>query len=181
MRCAEAEDYHSDVLLLIAERKLDGRPIGTMRLQPNFNLPLRVEGEMTLPDSYRGRRLIEAGRLGVESGITGRTVMVSLVKAAYEICHASSVDFAIVAGRRSMAEIFRSMLFDDLLTEGPIPISYAKNVPHWILGMPICDADRRWRTHGHALYSFMARTEHPDIQIDYDRVFRTFGNQQRVA
>ncbi len=37
--------------------------------------------------------------------------------------------------------------------------------------MPIADADRRWRESNHALYDFMARTEHRDIQIDYDRVF----------
>jgi hypothetical protein len=41
--------------------------------------------------------------------------------------------------------------------------------------MPIADADRRWRARGHSLYGFMARTEHPDIQIDYERVFATLG------
>ncbi|MEP6738959.1 MAG: hypothetical protein ABJA61_01185 [Caldimonas sp.] len=175
LRSAEAEDYRSDMLLLIAERKIDLRAVGSMRLQPNFKRPLRVEGETALPESFRGRRLVEAGRLGVENGISGRMVMAGLFKAAYEICHASAVDYLLAAGRRSMAEIFRSMCLDDVLEGGPIPISYAKNVPHWILAMPIRDADRRWRTAGHALYDFMARTEHPDIQIDYERVFDTFG------
>lgn len=175
LRHAEAEDRRSDVLLLIAERKIDQRAIGSMRLQPNFNRPLRVEGETVLPEAYKGRRLVEATRLGVESGISGRMVMVALVKAAYEICHASAIDFALAAGRRSMAEIFRSMRFDDVLKGGPIPISYANNVPHWILSMPIRDADRRWRTSGHGLYDFMARTEHRDIRIDYERVAEVFG------
>lgn len=175
LRTAEAEDYRPDVLLLVAERKIDQRAIGSMRLQPNFNRPLRVEGETVLPEIYKGRRLVEATRLGVENGSSGRMVMVTLVKAAYEICHATAIDFAFAAGRRSMAEIFRSMRFDDVLEGGPIPISYANNVPHWIFSMPIQDADRRWRTSGHGLYDFMARTEHPDIQIDYSRVFDSFG------
>ena len=175
LRTAEAEDGRDDVLLLIAERKIDRQAIGSMRLQPNLNRPLRVEGETVLPAEFRQRRLVEATRLGVENGIAGRTVMVALVKAAYEICHASAIDFALAAGRRSMAEIFRSMRFDDVLVGGPIPISYANNVPHWILAMPIPDADRRWRTAHHHLYSFMARTHHPDIDIDYERVASTFG------
>ena len=28
---------------------------------------------------------------------------------------------------------------------------------------------------GHSLYDFMARTEHPDIRIDYERVFAAFN------
>lgn len=177
LRCAEAEDARDDVLLLIAERKIDRQAIGSMRLQPNFNRPLRVEGEMVLPAEFRQRRLVEATRLGVENGTAGRTVMVALVKAAYEICHASNIDFALAAGRRSMAEIFRSMRFDDILVDGPIPISYANNVLHWILAMPIRDADHRWRTANHHLYSFMARIHHPDIDIDYERVARVFGTR----
>ena len=175
LRRAEVDDHRDDVLILIAERKIDRRVVGSMRLQPNFSGPLRVEGEVELPEVYKGRRLIEAMRLGVENGTSGRMVMVALVKAAYEICHASAIDFALAAGRRSMAEIFRSMRFDDVLEGGPIPISYANNVPHWILSMPIRDADRRWRTSGHGLYDFMARTEHRDIRIDYERVAEVFG------
>jgi hypothetical protein len=67
------------------------------------------------------------------------------------------------------------MLFDDVLEGRTIPLSYADNVQHSVLSMPIADADRRWRESNHALYDFMARTEHRDIQIDYDRVFEVMG------
>lgn len=173
LRTTESEDLRSDVLLLIAERKIDRRAIGSMRLQPNFNRPLRIEGEMALPEAYKGRRLVETTRLGVENGISGTLVMVALVKAAYEICHACGIDHAFAAGRRSMAELFRSLCYDEL--GGPIPVSYANNVPHWIFAIPIREVDLRLRAKGHAYYDFMARTEHPDIEIDYERVFDTFG------
>jgi hypothetical protein len=171
LRQPEGDDYRPDVLILVAERKIDRQILGSMRLQPNFDAPLRIEGEVKLPEKFDGRRLIEAMRLGVENGTSGRMVMVALVKAAFEICHACAFDFALVAGRRSVAAIYRSMLFDDVLEGRTIPLSYADNVQHSVLSMPIADADRRWRESNHALYDFMARTEHRDIQIDYDRVF----------
>ena len=172
LNAPEAEDHRHDVLLLIAERKLDRRPIGSMRLQPNFNRQLRIEGETQLPASYQGRRLVETTRLGVENGSSGTTVMVALVKAAFEICHACAIDYGVAGGRRSMAHVFRSLGYDELA--GPIPISYGSNLPHWVFGIPILDVERRLREKGHAYYEFMARTEHPDIRIDYEQVFEAF-------
>jgi hypothetical protein len=173
LRTAEAEDYRSDVLLLIAERKFDRRPIGTLRLEPNFSGPLRIERETTLPLPQRNGRLVETTRLGVENGSSGTLVMVALVKAAFEICRACDVDYAIAVGRRSMAEMFRSLCFDAL--EGPVRISYAKNSPLWIFAIPILAWEARLRERNHFYFDFMARTEHPDIAIDYDVVFEAFG------
>ncbi len=173
----EAEDLRSDVLLLIAERKLDQRVIGSMRLQPNFHRRLRIEGETELPAAYVDRRLVETTRLGVENGMPGTTVMVALVKAAYEICHACAIDYGVAGGRRPMAHVFRSLGYDELA--GPIPISYGNNLPHWVFGIPICEVEERLRLRGHAYYEFMARTEHRDIQIDYEQVFEVFGREPK--
>lgn len=170
----EAEDLRSDVLLLIAERKIDQQAIGSMRLQPNFHRPLRIEGETRLPLDYHGRRLVETTRLGVENGSSGTMVMVALVKAAYEICHASAIDYGVAGGRRSMAHVFSALGYDKLA--GPFPISYGANIPHWVFGIPIRDVERRLQLAGHAYYNFMARTEHPDIDIDYEQVFDIFGS-----
>ena len=169
----EAEDHRSDVLLLIAERKIDQQAIGSMRLQPNFYRPLRIEGEARLPAEYHGRRLVETTRLGVENGSSGTMVMVALVKAAYEICHASAIDYGIAGGRRPMAHVFRALGYDELA--GPIPISYGANLPHWIFGIPILEVERRLALKDHAYHAFMARTEHPDIDIDYAQVNDVFG------
>lgn len=173
LRTAEEEDHRSDVLLLIAERKLDRQPIGTMRLEPNFNRPLRIEGETTLPARYQGCRLVETSRLGVENGTSGTMVMAALVKAAFEIGHATGFDYGIAVGRRSMAELFRSLCFDPV--EGPVRIAYAKNSPLWIFAIPVLAWEDRLRAKGHLYYDFMARTEHADIDIDYDKAFEVFG------
>lgn len=175
LRVAEADDHRPDVLLLIAERKADKHVLGSVRMQPNRDKPLRIEGETTLPAMFDNRRLMEFMRLGIENGSSGRLVMAALVKAGYEICHGCDIEFVLVAGRRSVGAIYRSMCFDDVLQGGTVSLSYADNVPHGIFCMPISDADRRWRERDHRLYGFMARTEHPDIQINFDRVIRTFG------
>ena len=175
LRKPEPDDLRPDALLLIAESKLDGVAVGSIRLQPNFNRPLTIESALTLPETHQGRRLAEARRLGVENGASGRMVMVALVKAAYEICHACDIDFALVGGRRSVAIMYRTMLFDDILNGETVSLPWAGDLPHNIFSMPIRDADRRWLTMGHSLYDFMARTEHPDIRIDYEQVLAAFG------
>ena len=174
LRDAESDDHRVDVLHLIAERKTDRRVLGSMRLHPNFHGPLRIEEATLLPEIFQGRRLIEFMRLGIQNGNAGRMVLAALVKASYEICSASAIDFALAAGRRSTTQIYRSMLFDDVFDGATVLVPYAENRPHWVSTMPVADADRRWREAGHSLYAFMARTEHPDIQIDYERVFEAF-------
>ena len=177
LRKPEADDLRPDALLLIAESKLDKAVVGSLRLQHNFDRPLRIEGELELPAALRGKRLVEVRRLGVGNGTSGRMVMAALVKAAYELCYASDVDYLIFGARRSVAAIYRTMHFDDILDGGTVPLSYADNEPHSVFTLPIRDADRRWRTAGLVLYDFTARTEHPDIRIDYDRVFAVFGTR----
>ena len=177
LRVAEADDYRPDVLSIFAERKADGRALGSVRLQPNLRQPLRIEGEAELPALYQGKRLVEFMRLGVENGIAGQMVSAALVKAGYEICHASGIDFILAAGRRSVAAIYFAMAFDDVLNGGVVALSYANRLPHGIFSIPVADVDRRLPPRNPWLYRFMARTHHPDIAIDYDTVFETFGRR----
>ena len=181
LRKPEADDQFPEVLLLIAERKLDQRVLGSMRLQPNLSRPLRIESVTRLPEPYDGARLIEFMRLGVENGNAGRMVMAALAKASFEICHAAQFDFIVAVGRRSTSEIYRSMRFDDALAGEMVRVPHAGNLPHSVYCLPIEEADSRWRATNHSLYNFMARTEHPDIRIDYERVFRTFGISRHAA
>lgn len=171
----EVDDEYPEVLLLLAERKLDGHVLGSMRLQPNLRRPLRIESVTALPGSYQGKRLMEFMRLGVENGMSGRMVMAALSKASFEICHAAGFDYIVAVGRRTTSHFYRSMLFDDALDGRMVPVPHAGNLPHSVYCLPVVEADQRWRTANHGLYSFMARTEHSDIQVDYDQVFEAFG------
>ena len=174
LKTPEAEDLKSDVLVLLAERKLDAQPLGTLRLQSNFTRPLRLQGEAPPLAAFSEKRLVESTRLGVDLGTASKVVTAALIKAAYEILHATGIDFNIAGGRRSMAQFFRSLRYDEL-EGGPFPISFGNNIPHWIFVMPVREFESRLRNARHWYYDFMARTEHPDIDIDYARVFAVFG------
>jgi hypothetical protein len=167
LRVPEPDDSRNDVLLVIAESKLDRAVLGSIRLQPNFHQPLRLQTDVTLPDKLTGRPLVEFMRLTVTHGLPGRLVMAALAKASFEICHRTGVEYILVAGRQPVSLMYESMQFDDLLGGGTVNLSYAAGLPHGIYCLPVRDADRRWRTAAHSLYPFMAHTEHPDIEIDY--------------
>lgn len=166
----EAEDLKSDVLVLLAERKFDGRPVGSLRLQSNVKRPLRLQGEAPTLQAYASKRLVETTRLGVELGEASKIVTAGLIKTAYEICHGARVEYSVTGGRRSMAQVFRALQFDEL-QGGPFPISFGNNIPHWIFVLPIREFESRLRTAAHWYYDFLAKTEHPDIDIDWSYVF----------
>jgi hypothetical protein len=170
LQTPEAEDLKSDVLVLLAERKFDGQPVGSLRLQSNVRRPLRLQGEAALLEAFADRRLVESTRLGVDLGATSKVVTAALVKTVYEICHAAGVDYNVTGGRRSMAQVFRSLQFDEL-EGGPFPISFGNNIPHWIFVMPTLEFEARLRKARHWYYEFLATTEHPDIHIDWPYVF----------
>ena len=118
----------------------------------------------------KGARLVESMRLGVENGSSGTTVMVALVKAGFEICHASAFDYGVAGGRRSIAHVFRL----DLVTyEACRPILDFLRQQSATLGLRYSGPRRRaaasrkrtcvLRVHG--------AHGHPDIRIDYERVF----------
>ena len=173
LQMPEAEDLKSDVLVLLAERKFDAQPIGSLRLQSNVKRPLRLEGEAPLLAEFSNSRLVESTRLGVEVGVLSKVVTAALIKAAYEICRGAEVDYNVTGGRRSMAQVFRSLQFDEL-QGGPFPISFGNNIPHWIFVLPILQFEARLRQVHHWYYDFMSNTEHPDIRIEWDYVLSAF-------
>jgi hypothetical protein len=173
LQAPEAEDLKSDVLVLLAERKFDAHPLGSLRLQSNVARALRLQAEAPPLAAFAGLRLVESTRLGVDLGPISKTVTAARVKTTYEICFAAAVDYNVTGGRRSMASVFRSLCFDEL-AGGPFPISFGNNIPHWIFVAPTREFEARLRIAGHWYYDFMARTYHPDIGIDWDYVLSVF-------
>src|SRR3954454_25086585 len=48
VRYGEEDDERDDVMLLVARSKLDAGVVGTMRLNPNFSVPMHLESVMPL-------------------------------------------------------------------------------------------------------------------------------------
>ncbi len=170
----EPEDLREDVLILMAESKDSGEVVGALRLQTNLNQPLRFETELPLPERFKGKHLLEAGRMTVRNGPEGRMVLPALVKAAFEISHRVGIDHSLLIGRAPIDRMYHAMQFQDVFDGEKVVTSAQPGVPVTLFYMDITQADARWIAAACPLYGFMAQTLHPDIDIDFDRAERKF-------
>ena len=162
----EACDYERDVVVLLAESKLDGSAIGTARIQTNLHQPLSVEESVALPAWLQGRRLVEVTRLGVDVGRVGRLVKLALFKAFFEYCEKNRIEWAVVTGRPPIDQQYEKLLFKDIFPGMPhIPLSHVGNIPHRVMAFEIETAQARWEQANHPLLDFFRHTRHPDIDI----------------
>ena len=162
----ELSDFSSDAVVLLAESRLDGSPLGTMRIQTNLNDGLPLEQSVHLPEWLSRRRLAEAVRLGVKDGVTGHLVKTVLFKAFYLYCMQSQVEWMVIAGRPPIDRQYKRLLFSDVFPElGCVPLKHAGNLPHRVMSLKVADVQPLWRASQHPLYDFFFHTRHPDIEI----------------
>ncbi|HEY0490156.1 MAG TPA: hypothetical protein VGD30_11625 [Telluria sp.] len=159
-------DYDSDAVILLAESKLDGSPIGSARIQTNFHQPLHLEESVDLPMWLMTRRLAEVTRLGIEDGRIGRLVKVALIKACFEYCEQNGVEWAVVTGRTPIDRQYEQLLFSDVFPDRElIPLRHVGNMPHRVMAFEIETGEERWMAARHPLLDFFRRTQHADIDI----------------
>lgn len=160
----EAADREPGSVVLLAESKLDGSALGTMRIQTNRYRKLALEQSVELPSWLQGSSQAEATRLGVALGRTGRLAKTALFKAYYEYCVMEGIEWMVIAARSPLDRQYEALLFQDVIPgAGFIPMRHAGNIPHRVLAFNIELAERNWRRAGHPLYSFVFETSHPDI------------------
>ena len=164
----ELHDRDPGAVVLLAETKLDGLALATMRVQTNMYGPLWLEQSVELPDWLHGHALAEATRLGTASGkAVARVAKTALFKAYFLFCVAAGIDWMVIAGRSPLDRQYESLLFREVFPgAGFIPMQHAGNIPHRVLAFEVATAEQRWRENNHPLYNFVFRTHHPDIQID---------------
>ena len=166
LRAPEPEDYDDGSLVLLAEAKLDGSPLGTMRIQTNSGSPLKLENSVRLPSWLAGTSLAEATRLGVEQNAVGRMVRIALYKAYFLYCIESAIEWMVITARKPLDRIYEGLLFQDVLPGGTlVPMHHVGNMPHRVMAFSVPDADRNWVAVQHPLYQFMVQTVHPDIRL----------------
>lgn len=163
---AEAYDTMDGVVVLLAESKLDGTPLGTMRIQTNAFRPLTLEQSIELPESLRGRPLAEATRLGVTEQIQGRAVKTVLFKAFFLYCQQQRIDWMVITARTPIDRQYERLLFQDVdPSRGYVPLRHVGNLPHRIMSFEVGTAEQRWAAHRHPLFDFIFRTNHVDIDL----------------
>jgi GNAT superfamily N-acetyltransferase len=162
----EACDYADDTIVLLAESKLDGSPLGTARIQTNQNGALHLEESIELPDWLQGRRLAEVTRLGVDEGRIGRVVKIALIKAAFEFCEQNGIDHAVVTGRAPIDRQYEQLLFRDVFADkAMVPLHHVGNIPHRVMAFEIATGEERWTEARHPMLAFFRHTRHPDIDV----------------
>ncbi len=167
LKTAETDDAENGVVVLLAESKVDGSPLGTMRIQTNQYKPLCLEQSLELPEWLSSRPLAEATRLGVTNETGGRLVTTVLFKAYYQYCLHIGVEWMVVTARSPVDRTYDRLLFSDVFPgAGYIPIHHVGNLPHRVMSFNVSTARDRWTQAKHPLLGFMCNTFHPDIDLD---------------
>lgn len=151
-------DCDDGTVVLLAESKLDGSPLGSMCVQTNQRRQLSVEDSVALPDWLQGRRLAELSRLGVDGGGIGRLVKIALLKGCFEYCEENQIDYLVLTGR----ELLCTDVFADTM---PLPLRHVGDIPHRVMSFDIATGQERWEAVNHPLLNFFHHTRHPDIDI----------------
>jgi hypothetical protein len=167
LKDVEATDTEDGVLVLLAESKLDGTALGTMRIQTNQFGPLAIEDSIALPSRFQGQKLAEATRLGVENGKIGLLVKLALFKACYQYCKMIEVDHLVIAGRAPLDRLYQRWLFQDVFPGGGyFALSHVNNIPHRIMSADLHTSQASWESAKHPLLEFMTGTIHLDLEFD---------------
>lgn len=162
----EAFDFEEGMFVLLAESKLDGAVLGTMRVQTNLLCPLLLEESVELPLKFVGKSLAEATRLGVAPGQVGRRVRIMMFKAMFNWCRDHGIDWMVIAGRAPLDRQYESLMFEDVFPNlGFIPMRHACDIPHRVFAHEIATGQTRWEEAEHPLYDLFFTTDHPDIDI----------------
>jgi len=165
LRAPESLDYDRGSVILLAESKFDGSPLGTMRIQTNRFNDLSIEKGVTLPAWLKQKRLAEATRLGVDLGRTGRVVKMMLCKAFYLYSIEADIEWMVIGARPPVDRQYENALFKDIFPGEIIPMRHFNNIPHRVLGFEVGTAAKRWADANHPLHKLMNQTRHPDIDV----------------
>jgi hypothetical protein len=178
----EDADSEQGVVVLLAESKFDGSPIGTMRIQTNIYKPLALEQSVTLPESVRTKRIAEATRLGVTQERVGRMVTTALFKAFFLYCRQNRIDYMVIAARSPVDRQYDRLLFKDVdPAVGYIPLKHAGNIPHRIMVLDVNNVEAIWTEAKHPLHKFIFHTFHSDINVVGTSLYQSHRSAQTIA
>lgn len=164
----EPEDFDRDEgsVILLAESKLDGTTLGSMRIQTNRFQPLKLEASVILPPWLQHQPLSEAARLGVAGNRMGKITKILLFKSYFLYCVKERLDWMVITARSHVDKDYENLMFSDVFPEsGYIPMKHDANIPHRVMAFHVPSAESRWRAVNHPLYNLVFMTQHPDIDL----------------
>jgi hypothetical protein len=167
MDAVEKWDRAVGAVVFVARAKLDGAPLGSMRIHTNETVPLPLEQSVTLPGAFSGKLLAEATRLAVSRDSVGSVVKFALFKAYLQYCMAKRVDSMVITARNPLDRMYERLCFVDVGEKGSfLPMAHVGGILHRVMHLSVAEVEPMWNACGHPLLHFMTGIEHPDIKIE---------------
>jgi hypothetical protein len=149
----EEADLDENSVVLLAESKLDGSALGTMRITTNTRGPLALERSLPLPERFAGKKLAEATRLGVMDGAVGQVCKTALFKGFYQYCKANGVWAMVITARFPLDRHYDRLLFTDVREDaGFVPMQHVSDIPHRVKSLEVDQVESLWSERNHPLY-----------------------------
>lgn len=174
----EPNDHAQGSVVLLAESRMDGSPVGTMRIQTNRFRDLAITQSVELPAWLRNKSMAEATRLAVALGRVGRVVKTTMFKSFFLYCREAQIEWMVIAARPPLDRQYEALMFEDLFPGQFIPMRHGNNIPHRVLAFDVQNAEARWNEAGHPLLDYMCHTHHPDIDLS-DADFTAWNHAAR--
>lgn len=162
----ETWDQRPNATLLIAESRIDGDALGSLRILASERGRLMVEDRVALPQSLRAVSVAEASCLAVKAGRNATLVRLMLWKAFHRYCLAAQVDTMLIAVRESALRQYEWLGFHD---PQPAPVRFSPDgtgpATHRLLTLGVFEAHERSLQGGHPLHDFFFVERHPEIDL----------------
>lgn len=166
LQSPEEQDRNPNSLIFLAERKQDGEPVGTMRVDTNLVSPLAITKSVDLPEEISSRTIAYVTRLGVKQGSIGTLVKLALFKSLHRYCLAKQLHWLLVGIRPPGDRDYVRLGFTDVFNTGElVPISSSGGVPVRLMCFEVFTGERRWYEAKNPSYKFMCEDYHPDIEV----------------
>ncbi|MEN9890492.1 MAG: hypothetical protein RLY78_787 [Pseudomonadota bacterium] len=163
---ADAADLEPGCCVLMACDKVDGRLLGTLRLQRGHPRPLPLEHSVRLPEALRAHTRAELTRLAVRRGVDPM-VRLMLFKAAWLHALATQVRQLVITARSpALIRLYHQLGFEEVWSADHWwPMAHVGGLPHRVLSFEIPGAERRWHDGAHPLHPLFVQTCHPDLDL----------------
>ena len=162
----EAADTSGSTILLCAESKNTGEPVGAMRLSDNTNNELAMWDELKIPDEYKGYPALLVSRLTVHAGHSGHSARNALCKAMYLYAVAKQMRFIFVLVMPPRDRLYKPMGFKPVYEGDPLfKLDSNSSVDTKVLYAEVSRLESIWRERGHPLYQYVFETYHADIEL----------------
>lgn len=161
----EKSDFAPGCVLFVAESKLDGSILGSVRVHTTLFDPLPLQSSIELPAEYGRSTLGEAARLCVSRDRPGSLVKALLCKAYALFCAEQGVDRLVVTARAPLDRQYEAMGFVDVYPDVSfISMKHVGGVEHRVLTERVDDVIPNFLRLSHPYHEIFTQ-EHPDFDL----------------